>query len=138
MRALIDINVILDVLFVRQPWFQDARAIWQAHEDGLLTGYLAGSAMTDIFYIGRRLATLAQAWDAVETCLDTFSFCTVDDRTLAAAWALPHRDFEDNVLIACASLAGLDAIITRDTADFADSPVAVLTPAAAPARVGRA
>ncbi len=87
--------------------------------------------MTDIFYIGRRLATLAKAWDAVETCLSTFRFCAVEERTLAAAWALPRRDFEDNVLIACASLAGLDAIITRDTTDFADSPVDTLTPAAA-------
>jgi hypothetical protein len=41
----------------------------------------------------------------------------------------PGSDFEDNLQIACAVKAGLDAIVTRNPKDFADSPVPVLTPA---------
>lgn len=37
--------------------------------------------------------------------------------------ALPGNDFEDNILIAAAVTASLDAIITRNIADFAHSPI---------------
>ena len=38
-------------------------------------------------------------------------------------------DLEDNVCLACALNARLDAIVTRNPKDFAASPVPVLTPA---------
>jgi len=42
---------------------------------------------------------------------------------------LPGSDFEDDLHIACAVEARLDAIVTRNPKDFAGSPVPVLTPA---------
>jgi predicted nucleic acid-binding protein len=47
---------------------------------------------------------------------------------LEIATTLPGSDFEDNLQIACAVEAKLDAIVTRNPKDFADSPVPVLTP----------
>lgn len=126
---------MLDVLFEREPWFEDARALWEAHEKGRLVLHLAASSLTDIFYIGRRLTNREKAWDAVETCLNTFEFCTVGEETLRSALAGPGRDFEDNVLVACAALAGLDMIVTRDTAGFTGAPIPTYTPADAPARL---
>lgn len=38
-------------------------------------------------------------------------------------------DFEDNVVIAAAVTASLDAIVTRNVTDFAHSPVPVWQPA---------
>ena len=43
--------------------------------------------------------------------------------------ALAGSDFEDNLHIACAAEARLDAIVTRNPKDFAGSPLPVLTPA---------
>jgi hypothetical protein len=37
-------------------------------------------------------------------------------------------DLEDNVCLACAVNAHLDAIVTRNPKDFAASPIPVLTP----------
>jgi len=37
-------------------------------------------------------------------------------------------DLEDNVSMACALAAGLDAIVTRDPKGFAGSPIPVLSP----------
>jgi hypothetical protein len=44
--------------------------------------------------------------------------------------ALPGPDVEDNVQIACAQLAGLDLIVTRDTAGFRHAPVPAIEPTA--------
>ncbi len=45
------------------------------------------------------------------------------------ATTFPGSDFEDNLQIACAVEATLDAIVTRNPKDFARSPVMILTPA---------
>jgi hypothetical protein len=44
------------------------------------------------------------------------------------ARTLSGNDFEDNLQIACAILAGLDVIVTRDTKGFGEAPIPVLKP----------
>ena len=61
-------------------------------------------------------------------CLKTFTICTVDRATLEAAADLSGTDFEDNLQIACATLARLDAIVTRDQQGFRDSIIPAFTP----------
>ncbi len=109
--------------------------MWVAHEQRRVVLYVAASSLTDIYYIGRRLADRDRAWTAVEICLNTFEICTVDERTLRAALNGPRRDFEDNVLVECAVLTGLDMIVTRDSVGFVGLPIPVLTPAEALVRL---
>jgi predicted nucleic acid-binding protein len=127
--VLLDTSVILDVLLEQQPWFADSDAVWQAHENGRVTGYVIASALTDIFYIARKIVGLERAYKAVHTCLDTFEICTVDRQALEQAVVLSGSDFEDNLQIACATIAGLDAIVTRDKEGFRTATLAVFTPA---------
>lgn len=136
MRILLDTNIVLDVLLKREPWVAEASAIWKANDDGRLVGYLMASALTDIFYVARRLAGLEVARAAVQTCLEAFEFCPVDRRALELAHLLPGTDFEDNLQMSCAEIAQLDAIVTRDPDDFKTSTVAVMTPAQSLARLG--
>jgi hypothetical protein len=86
-------------------------------------------AIADIFYIARRLTELETARTAVDICLEAFEICAVDHQALEQAQALPGSDFEDNLQIACASLADLDAIVTRDEKGFKAAAIPVLTPA---------
>ena len=129
MHILFDINVVLDVLLNRKPWVTEAAAIWRANDEGQIVGYILASAMTDIFYIARRLAGLEIACTTVRTCLEAFEICTVDRQALEQAETLPGNDFEDNLQIACASIAGIDAIVTRDKDGFKAATIPVYTPA---------
>ena len=128
MHILFDINVVLDVLLKRKPWVTEATAVWQANDEGQIVGYILASAMTDIFYIARRLAGLEIAHTTVRTCLEAFETCTVDRHALEQAEALPGNDFEDNLQIACARIAGIDAIVTRDKDGFKAATIPVWTP----------
>ena len=65
----------------------------------------------------------------MEICLDTFEFCPIDRATISSAATLPGSHFEDNVLIACALSANLDAIVTRNKVDFQTTSIAILEPA---------
>lgn len=129
MRLLFDTNLVLDVLLNREPWVTEAKALWQAHDDGKIVGYITASTLTDIFYVARRLTNLELAFRAIHLCLDTFEICPVDRTTLRLALDLPGADFEDNLQIVCASLAGLEAIVTRNPADFKAASVSIFSPA---------
>lgn len=129
MRILLDTNVVLDVLLRREPWQAEAAALWQAVDDGLLTAYVPASAITDVFYVARRLTDLVRARQSVQICLDAFSVAAVDRAVLERAQALSGSDFEDNVQIACAEANGLAAIVTLDPSDYEGSPIAVWSPA---------
>ena len=128
MRVLLDTNVVLDVLLNRQPWVTEASGIWQANDAGELDGYIVATTLTNIFYVARRLTNLDRARAAVRLCLDAFEICIVDRAALEQAETLNGSDFEDNLQMACAAQAGLDAIVTRDPAGFQSSAVLVLTP----------
>jgi len=57
-----------------------------------------------------------------------FEVCTVDRQTLERAEALPGDDFADNLQIVCADIAGLDAIVTRNKADFQAATIPIFAP----------
>ena len=128
MRVLLDTNVLLDVLLNRSPWVTASRTIWDAHDQGGLTGYIAASTLTDIFYIARRPTDRQIALAAVRLCLATFEICAVDQQILLQAVALPGNDFEDNLQIACATMTGLDGIVSRDKNGFRAATIPIFTP----------
>ena len=125
MRILLDTSIVLDVLLNRQPWVQDSGLLWQANDQGKVTGYVTATTLTNIFYIARRQTNLQQAFESIDICLQAFDVCPVDSSALAYARALPGSDFEDNLQIACAVLSQLDAIVTRDPSGFKTSTIVV-------------
>src|SRR5438477_520218 len=65
----------------------------------------------------------------VRKCLGALVILPVEKHTLLAADAMAGNDFEDNILIAAAVNAAVDAIITRNVADFSQCPIPVWEPA---------
>jgi predicted nucleic acid-binding protein len=137
MNILIDTNIVLDVLLERPPWLVEAEQIWDACDTGKITGYLAATSVTNIHYIARRMRDLRHAQIAVGLCLGTFRIAPIDDMTLVHATSLPGADFEDNLQIASALIANLDAIVTRDPPGFANAPLPILRPHELLARIAQ-
>ncbi len=129
LNVLIDINVVLDIFLVREPWFSDAKAVWAAHTRRVIVGHIAAHGFTNLFYIARRTVGAEKAREAVHLCLQTFEVIPVGRRELEYAESHEGSDIEDNLVLACAVEAKLDTIVTRDPKGFAGSPVQVLTPA---------
>ncbi len=136
MKVLLDLNIVLDVLLGRDPWYAEAQDIWDSNLAGRMTAYLAAFSMPTAFYIVRKQKDLTTADRGVQICLKSLAIVPVDRSTLEKAAAGPGPDFEDNLQIACAVEAGLDAIVTRDPLGFSNSPIPVFTPADLLARLG--
>ena len=131
MKALIDVNVVLDVLLDRKPHVTASAAVWAAIETGPAEGLLAAHAVTTIHYLIRKEQSVAKARRTVLSILRVFRVAMVDEGVIEDALQLPSPDFEDAVTISAARLAGCDMIVTRDPRGFRQSPVRVLTPEAA-------
>ncbi len=138
MKVLFDLNVILDVVLNRQPWVIESKQVWDAHQSEGISGWLVATELTNLFYIVRRQSDSATARTAVRTCLATFDVLAVDQATLRDADSRTGADFEDDVLIVAAMAGNMDVIVTRDPADFVNSPVEVLSPAELLARLAPA
>jgi predicted nucleic acid-binding protein len=127
-KVLIDTNVILDFLLERDPFQQDAEALFEAIAAGQVIGYVTATTLTDIFYISRRhTGSIDLAREAVLTTLDTTIICPVNRIILESALAFGIADFEDAVQIACAIDQGLEVICTRDMKGFLSSTIPVLS-----------
>ncbi len=129
MRALLDTNILLDVLLNRVPWQAEADAILHASREGRLITVVSALTIANAFYVGRRSVGTEAARAGVRDCLAAFEVVALDRDLLEAADAWPGSDFEDNIQVESAIRAGVDCIVTRDPRGFAGSPISVLTPA---------
>jgi predicted nucleic acid-binding protein len=127
-RVLIDTNIVLDFLLERVPFLQDAEALFQAIGSEQVVGYITATTLTDIFYIARRQTqSVERARQAVSITLAVMEICSVDRTVLEVALTSGLTDFEDAVQVACAITQGLGAIVTRNTQDFFNATVPVLS-----------
>ncbi|PZO58053.1 MAG: DNA-binding protein [Phormidesmis priestleyi] len=128
MKVLIDTNIVLDLLLEREPFVESAIALFEQIEYGKLIGYIAATTITNIFYIIRKTEGREVALAVTGRLLTGLQFCAVDRQTVETALRLNLKDFEDSVQLACATLAQLDGIVTRDRKDFAGSPLPIYSP----------
>lgn len=133
MKALIDTNVIVDVLQQREPWCNKGNQIFIAAACNEITGCITAKQAADIHFFSRKqfkgeenvdqkARTVISKLFALFEVLDTLA---VDCQN---ALGEANNDYEDAILIETAIRTGVDCIVTGNTADFASSPVQVLSP----------
>jgi predicted nucleic acid-binding protein len=127
MRVLLDTNIILDVLLEREPFVNDAAALFAAIELQRIEGFVTATTLTDIFYIVRKNRGVDIAKQAISRILTSMQICRVDRDILEQAFAMNINDFEDAVQLACAIAENLQGIVTRNTEDFAAANLPILT-----------
>jgi predicted nucleic acid-binding protein len=127
-RALLDTDVLLDLLLDRAPFSEAATAIWDANKEGLFEGYLSAITPLNIFFIARKLKGADTARQAVSEVLGALRVCPVDVGILWQGLALPFKDYEDAVQHASAVQTGVDMIVTRNLDDYRGEILPVFSP----------
>jgi predicted nucleic acid-binding protein len=130
MQVLIDTNVLLDVALMR-PSFSptSGEAIIRCGRPGN-TAFVAWHSLSNIYYIVRKQAN---SQTALQCVIDVLRWAKVADVGHEdALWAISHStcDFEDALQVSAAKACCADIILTRNTSDFANSPVPAITPEA--------
>ena len=128
MRILFDTNVLVDAAVTQRSYHREALLLINEAENGRLSGVMAPLSLSTLWYLGTvhydtdprpLLRDLRQVLD-----LSPMNR-SVLDRALAYD---AHTDFEDMYLAEAGHAAGASAIVTRNEADFATTPLTVYHP----------
>jgi predicted nucleic acid-binding protein len=128
MTVLFDTNVMLDVLIARDPYVQDATALFNHVEQGQIQGLITSTTVTTIYYVGRKAIGEQPIRARIRDLLHIFATAPVHESALQSALNIDFRDFEDAVLHEAARQAGADGIVTRNARDFTAATLSVYSP----------
>lgn len=129
MRVLFDTNILIDLYLLRKPYLENAQLLFDAVDEGLVTGLLGATTVTTVFYLVRKEIGSAAAQEKIGELLTRFGVAPVGRAVIEDALALGFADFEDAVLHEAARHARAAAVVTRNAKDFQPSALPIHTPA---------
>ena len=125
---LIDIDVILDVLTKREPFFASSANLWAKVEKKFIRAYLASHTITTLFYLIGKAKGKTFAKESVKDLMSIFKIAPVNKSTLILALESDFVDFEDAVQFAAGKQVNVNFIITRNIKDYKNSDIPATTP----------
>lgn len=128
MKALIDTNVILDVLCNRAEFVADSSKVWKLCEVEKIEGYISALSVPNIVYILRKELTPQKTKEIIGQIMMIFHIIDLKSSDLKNAAEMLSADFEDAVQMCCASRIKADYIVTRNIRDFQSSKIIALKP----------
>ena len=129
MRVFFDTNIIVDILTQRQPHFADSEKVLRRCTQMQDEIFVAWHGVATAFYLQSIQIGAAKSQQSVADFLQTAVVATVGNPEAQRAFTLGFKDLEDAMQAVAAEACGADFIVTRNTTDFAASPVPVLAPA---------
>lgn len=133
---LIDTNIILDVVISRQPWANDAALLLDLIVRGKATGYVASHSITTIASVVQKSAGRVAGATAIADLLGILAVVPLDAGDFQRALVFGLIDYEDAVQVAAALKVGANAVITRNSKDYAGGPARCLSAGEAVALIG--
>jgi predicted nucleic acid-binding protein len=128
MKALLDVNVLLDVVQNRRPHYAGSAAVLSAARMGEFAALIPLHAFTTVFYLVEKASSTSVANQTIDWLLQHFDVPAVDKGVLLRARTIPLKDFEDAVVASVAEKYSCEYIVSRNTEDFAGSPVVAMAP----------
>lgn len=128
MKVLFDTNIILDVMLLRKPFFEDSSLLLAETENNRIKGYICATTVTTIFYLVGKAKNVRAAREAVQNLLNIFEIADVNRAVLESALRSNFSDFEDGVIHESSLRQGIECIVTRNRKDFSFSKIPVYDP----------
>ncbi len=128
-KLFIDADVVIDFFTDRAPHANPASELFELNEKRSVVLYLSAVSINNIYYIVRKFLGHKKTLEVVETLCELTEIIGTTKKEILQALRNDFSDFEDSVQYSSAlAINGLDAIITRNTKDYKNSEIAVMTP----------
>jgi len=128
LSVLIDLNILLDVLQKREPFYEYSANLLAAVEVGQVIGYIAAHSITTLFYLIQKDKGVSEARKTIVNLLQFIKIAPVDQSTIEQALNLGYADFEDAVQMMTAVHCKVNCLVTRNVKDFNPSLLPVMQP----------
>jgi len=127
-KAFFDLNIILDVLQNREPFYEASAQLLAYAETGKIQGFIAPHSLTTLFYLISKDQSAAKARATITNLLQFLSVTKIDQSTIEQAMGLAYRDFEDAVQMIAAVQCKADYFVTRNSKDFQPRMITIIQP----------
>jgi predicted nucleic acid-binding protein len=125
----IDTDVIIDFLIDRKPYSREAAIIFTLIDNKKMRGYVSSLTFSNLYYILRKLESHNKVIAKLDSLSKMVNILRVDEQIIKNAIASSFPDFEDTIQYFCAlDSKKIDVIITRNTKDYKNSGIPVMTP----------
>lgn len=128
MKVLLDVNLVLDVLIEREPFYGDSSAVFQRVEEGDDEGYLSALTFPILFYLMSKTMNQTRATHILQDLRTVFHVAPVGAEVVDRALSSGFNDFEDAIQYHSALEVDGDYVLTRNKGDFIDTDIPVLRP----------
>ena len=128
-KLFVDSDVVIDFFTDREPHANPASELFELNEQGNVRLYLSAVSINNIYYIVRRFLGHKKTLEVIETLTEMTEIVGTTKKEIIQALKNNFTDYEDSVQYSSAlTIKDLDVIITRNTKDYRNSSMAVMTP----------
>jgi predicted nucleic acid-binding protein len=128
-KILLDTDVILDFLFDRKPWSEDAAKILTLCETGKISAFVTPVMLSNLYYILRKTASHKKVIEKLSALLSITDVLTMNREIVNQALYSGFQDFEDALQNYSAQQAdGVGIVNTRNVNDYKTSSLSIKTP----------
>jgi len=129
MIVLVDTNILVDYITMREPFYEAAHRIVTISSDKIIKGIIAVHSIPDLYYLLRKGMTDSERRNVIRLLLKIFDVASYDkEAVLDAVDREDFKDFEDCLQDECAKACGAEYIVTRNIRDYKNSTVPAITP----------
>ncbi|MBW7891552.1 MAG: PIN domain-containing protein [Chitinophagaceae bacterium] len=128
-KILIDTDVILDFLFDRKPFSNEASQILGLCERKKIHGLVTPVMISNVYYILRKTASHEKIIQHLKMLMNFLDIAVIDKKVILEALNSGFQDFED-ALQNFSAVVGkeIGIIITRNVRDYKTTSLPVMTP----------
>jgi len=128
-RILIDTDIILDFFFDREPFAENAAKILSLCESKEIKGFITPVIISNVYYLLIQTAKHEKVIEKLKMLVSITEILVIDRDAILHALNSNFKDFEDALQNYSAELdKEIDLILTRNTKDFKNSSLSVMTP----------
>jgi predicted nucleic acid-binding protein len=127
-KIFLDSDVLLDLLLDREPFMDDIAEMIEESISSEVKLCVSPISITNINYIIGKLENQRKADTQTKKILRIVNVENVGQTIIDKAANSKFKDFEDGVQNYCAEESGHEIIITRNTKDYKESELSILTP----------
>ena len=128
MKVLIDTNVILDVLYKREGFYEDSLKIWKLCETRKIDGYISALSIPNIVYILIRELDPEKTLEVINNINLVFKIYDLKSEIIMQAAEKKTKDYEDALQMVTAQKLKASFIVTRNIKDFTGSKIIAVKP----------
>ncbi|TXH22290.1 MAG: PIN domain-containing protein [Chitinophagaceae bacterium] len=128
-KVLIDTDIILDFLFDRNPFSDDASKILSLCESKQMQGFVTAIMLSNIYYLLRKTAKHEKIMESLKMLMNILDIVTTDRKSVLNALNSEFKDFENALQdFSAESHNEIKIIITRNIKDYKSSHLSVMQP----------